>query len=95
MAEPSKFRFVSYTRDMSVQKDKFKQLNRLVNGARQTGDVDAVVVASPEVLGDTYEELVDNLNKLAGAELALVIVPPPAEEDEDDDDDDDDGRDSA
>ncbi len=93
MAEPSKFRFVSYTRDMSAQKDKFKQLNRLINGARQTGDVDAVVVASPEVLGDTYDELVANLNKLAGAELALVIVPPPADEDEDEGGDEDGGDD--
>lgn len=89
MAEPSKFRFVSYTRDLSVEKDKFKQLNRLISGARQSGDVDAVVVASPEVLGDTYEELVANLNKLAGAELAVVIVPPPVEEEDHEDEGDD------
>ena len=76
MAEQNKFRFVSYARDMKVQADKFKQLDRLVTEAKAKGEVDAVIVASPQVLGDTYDELVANLNKLADAELAVVIVPP-------------------
>ena len=59
-----------------MKTDKFKELDRLVREAQTKGDVDAVLVASPQVLGDTYEELVANLNKLAGAELAVVIVPP-------------------
>ena len=77
MAEQNKFRFVSYARDMTVKADKFKTLDALVNDAKAKGDLDAVVVASPQVLGDTYEELVANLNKLASAELALVIVAAP------------------
>lgn len=76
MAEQNKFRFASYARDMTLQMDKFKQLDRLVSKAKTKGDVDAVVVASPQVLGDTYDELVANLNKLADAELAVVVVPP-------------------
>ena len=75
MAE-QKFRFVSYSRDRTVKADKFKQLDRLVGEAKLKGDVDAVVVESPQVLGDTYDELLANLNKLAQAELAVVIVPP-------------------
>lgn len=76
MAGHSKFRFVSYARDMTLEADKFKELDRLVREAKTRQDVDAVVVASPQVLGDTYEELIANLNKLADAELAVVVVPP-------------------
>ena len=76
MAEATKFRFVSYARDLGLRADKFKELDKLVTDAKKKGDVDAVIVASPQVLGDDYEELVANLNKLADAELAVVIVPP-------------------
>ncbi len=76
MAEQHKFRFVSYARDMKVMTDKFRQFDQLIGIARDKGEFDAVVVASPQVLGDTYDELVENLNKLANAELAVVIVPP-------------------
>jgi hypothetical protein len=61
---------------MALKSDKFKELDRLVSDAKKKGDVDAVVVASPQVLGDDYGELVANLNKLADAELAVVVVPP-------------------
>ena len=37
---------------------------------------DAVVVASPSVLGDTYDELIESLSRLAKAKLALRIVEP-------------------
>jgi hypothetical protein len=36
---------------------------------------DGVLVSSPQVLGDTYEELTANFEKLAAADLALLIVP--------------------
>jgi hypothetical protein len=36
----------------------------------------SVIVESPQALGDTYEELVANLDALASAELLLSIVPP-------------------
>jgi hypothetical protein len=34
-----------------------------------------IVVHHPQVLGDTYEEIVESLNRLADAEKKLVIVP--------------------
>lgn len=37
-------------------------------------NVDAVVVSHPSVLGDTYEELIESLARLADAGLALHIV---------------------
>ena len=36
---------------------------------------DAVLVQSPQILGDSYGELVANLDKLAGVGLAVVVVP--------------------
>lgn len=53
---------------------KFRELDRVIQDARRT-KVDAIMVAKPEVLGDTYEELCTNLNKLADAKLGLIIRP--------------------
>jgi hypothetical protein len=36
---------------------------------------DVVIVHHPQVLGDSYQELVESLNRLADAEKKLVIVP--------------------
>ena len=55
--------------------ENYSVLNRLCREAKQKG-ADAVLIHHPEVLGDNYEELVTNLNKLAQAGLALKIVPP-------------------
>ena len=38
-------------------------------------DTELVVVHHPQVLGDTYEEIVESLNRLADTEKKLVIVP--------------------
>jgi hypothetical protein len=70
-----KLRVVSYARDLSLTTDKFAQFRVLLRDARKDG-ADAVAVASPQVLGDSYDELVANLNNLAAANLLLVIVPP-------------------
>ncbi|HEV7302408.1 MAG TPA: hypothetical protein VGN72_23920 [Tepidisphaeraceae bacterium] len=67
-------RAASYTRDLSVTTDKFAELDRLCRGTPRN-KVDAIIVAAPQVLGDTYEELIQNLNKVAQADLALIIVP--------------------
>jgi hypothetical protein len=37
--------------------------------------LDVVVVHDPEVLGDTYEEIVESLNRIADAGLKLAIPP--------------------
>lgn len=34
-----------------------------------------VLVEHPEMLGDSYEQIIESLNRLADAHLALVVVP--------------------
>ena len=53
---------------------KFAEFLRMCRDAKQQG-LEAVVVRSPEVLGDDYEELVESLNRLSDAGLALMLVP--------------------
>lgn len=53
---------------------KFAEFLRMCEEARN-GNLDAVVIDHPEVLGDTYEEIVESLNRLADAGLSLSIVP--------------------
>ena len=43
-------------------------------GRTKPGDV--VAVANPDALGDTYEELVESLKRLADAEALLAIASP-------------------
>jgi protein required for attachment to host cells len=50
---------------------KFADFVRLCR--EQQGQV--VIIAAPQVLGDTYEELVESLNRIADAEIKLNIVP--------------------
>ena len=71
-----KLRAVSYARDFSVTSDKFVKFDQMVQNAWKD-QAEAVIVASPQVLGDSYDELLVNLNKLALANLLLAIVPPP------------------
>jgi hypothetical protein len=70
-----KLRAVSYARDFSVTSDKFVKFDQMVQNAWKD-QAEAVIVASPQVLGDTYDELLVNLNKLGQAKLLLAIVPP-------------------
>ena len=56
-------------------KEKFAGLDRLIADSKGKG-IEVLVVHHPQVLGDDYEELVMNLDKIASAELALQIVPP-------------------
>jgi hypothetical protein len=53
---------------------KFSGLLQLCEDAKR-GRVDAIVIHHPEVLGDTYEEMVESLNRIAAAGLKLAIVP--------------------
>ncbi len=55
--------------------DKFAELKRLCSEAKDNG-VDEVMIAAPWVLGDTYDEVMENLGLLAEAKLALRIVNP-------------------
>ena len=42
---------------------------------RETKPEDIIVVASPHALGDTYDELIESLERLGDAQVHLVIVP--------------------
>ena len=53
---------------------KFADFIRLCSEAKDKG-IGEVLVASPFDLGDTYEELIESLLRLARAELRLHIVP--------------------
>jgi Mrp family chromosome partitioning ATPase len=52
---------------------KFDSFLRMIAEAKEK--VDVVVIHHPEVLGDNYEEMVESLNRIADAELQLVMVP--------------------
>jgi hypothetical protein len=54
---------------------KFAELHRLIEESKANG-VKAIVVQSPQTLGDDYEELIQNLDRLSDAKLAVLIVPP-------------------
>jgi hypothetical protein len=51
---------------------KFKNL---IDLCRQAKAGDSIIVAAPEALGDTYDEMRESLNRLADAELSLNVVP--------------------
>ena len=74
-----KIKVATYVRDTSVLgAQKFNDFELTIVNAWKA-EADAILVASPQVLGDTYEELVTNLNRLAAVNLALVISPPASE----------------
>ena len=69
-------RFVARN-DMAKERyeEKFREFIKLIAEARRQG-TPTVIVQRPEVLGDTYEEIIESLNRLAAAGLTLTIVPP-------------------
>ncbi|HEY5268606.1 MAG TPA: hypothetical protein VII94_05815 [Candidatus Saccharimonadales bacterium] len=54
---------------------KFAGFDRLIEEAGKDGTKN-VIIAFPWVLGDNYEEVMDNMSKLAKAGLALHIAKP-------------------
>jgi hypothetical protein len=54
---------------------KFAGLLRGIAEAKAQG-ADVIMIHRPEVLGDTYAELIESLNRIAAAELRLMILPP-------------------
>jgi hypothetical protein len=59
---------------MTYDEKKFKNFNKLLRD-RAKKEIDVLMVSHPETLGDDYEELVENLNRLSDSRLKLVIVP--------------------
>lgn len=51
----------------------FADFIRLCEDAKRNG-VETVIVAAPWVIGDTYDEVIESLSRLAESGLALRIV---------------------
>ena len=69
---------VTYARELNMPtnvsyEEKFDELVRLCKEA--PAQADAVVMASPQVLGDSYEEVMESLRRIANVGLAIIIVP--------------------
>ena len=69
---------VSYARDMKLTRnlpyrEKFSTFMQLCEDGNR-GGFEAVLVAFPEVLGDTYDELIANLCRASEAGLNIVIA---------------------
>jgi hypothetical protein len=73
-----KMKAAAYDRDLAATRDlpyddKFSGLLRLWEEAKK-GEFEIVIVAQPEILGDNYEELVENLRRCAQAGLLIAIA---------------------
>lgn len=55
----------------SAYEEKFADFIRMLSETPEQ----VVVIHHPEVIGDTYEEIVESLNRLADAKKSLVIMP--------------------
>ena len=53
--------------------EKFQSFNDMLDDAKMNR-LDAVMVAWPEVLGDDYEEIIENLARLADKGLNVAIA---------------------
>ncbi len=60
--------------EVTITSEKWGRFYEVLQEAQ--GKADALLVCAPEVLGDTYEELVANLSAMASFGLQLAIVPP-------------------
>ncbi len=75
---------VNYARELPIYpgdevlgiyyEEKWASFDNLLEQSKGDVDVDMIIVASPEVLGDDYLELLVNLSKLAKADLGLIIA---------------------
>jgi hypothetical protein len=60
---------------MAIDPKKYADFDKMIRESKAKGIQD-VIVATPQTLGDNYEELIANLNKLASAGLRLNIAKP-------------------
>lgn len=72
-------RIVTYVRELGTSTEityaeKFERLIRICDKARES-QIDTILVAGPEVLGDTYGELLESLRHIARAKLVLSVLP--------------------
>jgi hypothetical protein len=60
---------------MEKGREKFERFDAMLAEVRTANGSGAVCFAHPGILGDTYEEIVENLNRLADAGVAIRIAP--------------------
>ncbi len=56
----------------SDYEEKFADFIKLCDETERDG---VIMIATPHALGDTYEELIESLNRIADVEARLAIVP--------------------
>ena len=52
-----------------------QKLKRFIEMCQQAKRDDVVTVATPRALGDSYDEIIESLNRLADSEAMLLIIP--------------------
>ena len=53
---------------------KFANFMRMLSEVSET-EADVVVIHHPQVIGDTYGEIIESLNRISDANISLRIVP--------------------
>lgn len=61
-------------------KNKNKQFLQRLKDAKANG-ITLIVIKEPQELGDTYEEVMESLNRLAANDLNLAVLPEDARAD--------------
>ena len=64
---------IAFKEPREPYEQKFKEFIRMCDEAKSEG-LEAVLVATPQILGDDYVEIVESLNRLAEAGLNLHIA---------------------
>ena len=52
--------------------EKFASFIKMCKKAKEDG-IPNIIIAKPQILGDTYEEIIESLSRLAEAKLTLQI----------------------
>lgn len=58
----------------TASKSKYKKFLKRLQDAKGNG-VTLIVIKEPEELGDTLEEMIESLNRLAAMDFNLAILP--------------------
>ena len=70
---------ITYTRDSKTRnqnasyEEKFADLIKAIS-ENKAAPAQQLLIREPWVIGDTYEELIESLSRLAGTKLTLAIV---------------------
>ena len=74
-----KLKTITFTRALNTRhqvapyEQKFSVLIKAI-AENESGPVQQLLIMEPWVIGDTYEEIVESLSRLAGSNLNLAIV---------------------